>query len=59
MDDVIAVDCPSCGEPSEIEVDFSAGKSQRFTQDCPVCCRPWVVRVTIRRGRAEVQVEAE
>lgn len=42
------IDCPTCGEPSWIAVDPSAGSRQRFTVDCEVCCRPIVVVAAVQ-----------
>ena len=36
--------CPSCGEPIEIQVDSSAG-DQGYIEDCGVWCRPIEIRV--------------
>jgi hypothetical protein len=33
------VQCPYCGEPTEMEVDGSAGE-RAYIEDCSVCCRP-------------------
>jgi hypothetical protein len=33
------IDCPYCGEPFDLLIDFSAG-SQAYVEDCQVCCRP-------------------
>jgi hypothetical protein len=52
--------CPYCGEPNEIEIDPSAGRSQSYVEDCQVCCRPWQVRVRLNRaGDAQVNIYAE
>ena len=54
------VDCPYCGEPNEIEIDPSAGRSQAYTEDCQVCCRPWQVKVRIGSdGEASVSLYSE
>ena len=33
------VQCPYCGEPTDLQLDGSAGQ-QRLIEDCSVCCRP-------------------
>jgi Cysteine-rich CPXCG len=37
-----SVQCPFCGQWSEVVVDTSVPQ-QRFTTDCEVCCRPFEV----------------
>ena len=37
-----AIQCPFCGQSSELVIDTSVA-SQRFTTDCEVCCRPFEV----------------
>lgn len=36
----VEVQCPYCGEMIYVELDGSAGQTQRFISDCDVCCRP-------------------
>jgi len=50
VEDII-VDCPSCGEPSALEVDTTGGVEQSYFEDCPVCCRPMEVFVRCRPGQ--------
>lgn len=59
------IQCPFCGEPTEVEVDLhgdddsgsgAAGNAQTFVQDCDVCCRPISVRA---RLSADGEVEAD
>jgi len=38
------IQCPFCGQNSEVLVDTSMAQ-QRFTTDCEVCCRPMEVVV--------------
>ncbi|PWU12384.1 MAG: CPXCG motif-containing cysteine-rich protein [Verrucomicrobia bacterium] len=45
-----SVQCPYCGQRSEVVVDTSVG-SQQFTTDCEVCCRPFEVFVECEPGR--------
>jgi Cysteine-rich CPXCG len=61
MDDVVTVDCPSCGEPTAVGVSLGeeaerASRRISIEADCDVCCRPLRVLVTIRRGSV-VQAE--
>ena len=52
--------CPSCGEEIVVDVDLSAGASQRYVEDCPVCCRPNIVHVEVDEdGEARVWGEPE
>ncbi len=54
------VDCPYCGEPNEIEIDVSAGKTQSYVEDCQVCCRPWNVKVRVDgRGNGHVSLHSQ
>jgi hypothetical protein len=46
MTEYIAVTCPYCGEPADLDVEESGGTRQTYVQDCPVCCQPWEVDVT-------------
>jgi len=43
------VQCPFCGQSSEISVDTSVPQ-QRFTTDCEVCCRPFEVTAECEPG---------
>ena len=43
------IQCPFCGQPSEVAIDTSV-PSQRFTTDCEVCCRPFEVTVECEPG---------
>ena len=52
------VQCPSCWEEIELDVDASAG-SQTYTEDCSVCCNPMVVRVQVDEDSGEVNVDVE
>jgi hypothetical protein len=36
--DVVAT-CPYCGEPIDLEIDESGGRSQHYIEDCSVCCQ--------------------
>ena len=54
------IDCPWCGEPIELELDVSAGRSQRYVEDCSVCCRPCVISVRFNEGgEARLEVDQE
>jgi transcription elongation factor Elf1 len=44
-----SIQCPFCGQRSEITVDTSVA-SQKFVTDCEVCCRPMEVRVECEPG---------
>jgi Cysteine-rich CPXCG len=43
MDDLFPVECPYCGETSEIYLE--ADVRGTFVQDCEVCCNPWQISV--------------
>jgi transposase-like protein len=46
MTEFVAVSCPYCGAPAELDVDDGGASRQSYVQDCPVCCQPWQVEVT-------------
>lgn len=43
MDDEFEVQCPFCGETSQIGID--ADTQGTLVMDCEVCCNPWQVTV--------------
>jgi transposase-like protein len=45
MTEYVAITCPYCGEPAELDVDEAGASRQSYVQDCPVCCQPWQVEV--------------
>ena len=53
----VTIDCPSCGEPFEVEIDLSAG-SQTLIEDCRVCCAPAELRIEIDADGAIATIEA-
>ena len=44
-----SIQCPFCGQSSELMIDTSVA-SQRFTTDCEVCCRPFEVMAECEPG---------
>ena len=42
----VAIDCPYCGEPLDVDVDCSVA-SQSYVEDCQVCCRPIVMAIDV------------
>ena len=53
------VNCPYCGESTEVALDPGSGSEQEYIEDCQVCCRPILMYVKYARdGRAEVEVYA-
>ena len=56
MEEYVPVQCPYCGQSSDVAVDTSLA-SQRFTTDCEVCCRPFEVRAECEAGEI-VSVDA-
>ncbi|HZL79511.1 MAG TPA: CPXCG motif-containing cysteine-rich protein [Candidatus Limnocylindrales bacterium] len=44
-----SIECPFCGQASEVVIDTSVA-NQRFTTDCEVCCRPIEVHAECKRG---------
>jgi hypothetical protein len=56
MNESVAMICPYCGEPIEVEIDPSGGLHQKFIEDCWVCCQPIEFEVSIGPdGKAEVR----
>lgn len=49
MTEMVAIQCPYCGESYETVVDLSAG-SQRYVEDCAVCCRPIEIALRVSDG---------
>ncbi len=57
--ETISVQCPSCGEAMELQVDCSEG-SQEVTEECPVCDKPVTIAITISdNGVSSVEVLAD
>lgn len=56
----VEVQCPFCGETTELSVDLTVPE-QRYTEDCQVCCHPMSVRVSVAAdaSTADVTVERE
>ncbi len=66
------VQCPSCWETIELDIDLSGGSAE-YTEDCSVCCNPMLVRLSVHEdehdgvnlfgesegGGYSVEVEAE
>ncbi len=44
--ETISVQCPSCGEVMELQVDCEEG-NQEITEECPVCDRPLTILISI------------
>jgi hypothetical protein len=49
MHDTFEVQCPTCFEPTAVQVDVPEGRT-RLALDCDVCCRPLHVDVEVREG---------
>jgi transposase-like protein len=49
MEEFASIQCPFCGQASEVGIDTSVA-SQRFTTDCEVCCRPFQVTAECAPG---------
>lgn len=54
--DVHLIQCPYCGEPIEVLVDWSV-RTQKYVEDCQVCCRPITLSVQIDAER-DVHIDA-
>ena len=57
LDEWVPIECPHCGEATEIHV-IADMDGQSLDQDCTVCCRPYLAHVEIDEGEAHVGVEA-
>ena len=57
LDQWVPIECPHCGEGSELHV-IADMDGQSIDQDCAVCCRPFVAHVEIDEDEAHVGVEA-
>ncbi|HWD18186.1 MAG TPA: CPXCG motif-containing cysteine-rich protein [Verrucomicrobiae bacterium] len=44
-----SIQCPYCGQASEVTIDTSV-PSQTFVTDCEVCCRPMEIRAECEPG---------
>lgn len=51
--------CAHCGQRNEIEVDVSASRHQRYTEDCQVCCQPNLLVIEWEPDGEAVVIEAE
>jgi hypothetical protein len=59
LQDVVATQCPCCGEAIQLLVDCSGG-NQQYIEDCQVCCRPIQVALSVDDdGLPSVTVRAE
>jgi len=57
--ETISVQCPSCGEVMELQVDCEEG-NQEITEECPVCDRPLTIVVTVSdNGVSSVEILAD
>ena len=57
LDQWVTIECPHCGEGSELHV-IADMDGQSIDQDCTVCCRAFVAHIEIDEGEAHVGVEA-
>lgn len=57
LDQWVPIECPHCGESTEIHVTQEED-GQSLDHDCAVCCRAFVAHVEIEDGEAHVNVEA-
>ncbi|MBI3288898.1 MAG: CPXCG motif-containing cysteine-rich protein [Elusimicrobia bacterium] len=57
LDQWVTIECPHCGEATELHV-IADMDGQSIDQDCTVCCRAFVAHIEIDEGEAHVGVEA-
>src|SRR6266849_10635146 len=55
LDQWVAIECPHCGEGTELHV-IADMDGQSIDQDCTVCCRPYVAHVEIDLEQGEAHV---
>ena len=52
------VTCPTCWQPSDLQLDLS-DEAQDYIEDCGVCCRPMRISYALHQGElADLQVES-
>jgi hypothetical protein len=54
MSDLFSVECPYCGETSELYLEPEI--RGELVQDCEVCCNPWLIRVRGEGDEREVSI---
>ena len=57
LDQWVTIECPHCGEGTELHV-IADMDGQSIDQDCTVCCRAFVAHIEIDDGEAHVGIEA-
>lgn len=50
----VEIQCPTCGEIIEIEVE-PMSDPQSYIQDCSVCCRPILLDIAMQDDELDVQ----
>jgi hypothetical protein len=53
------ISCPFCGARSHLDIEVPVTETRSWTHHCPVCKKPWKVKVWVRRGRTELNVEPD
>lgn len=53
------ISCPFCGAHSNLTIEIPVTGTKAWTHYCPVCKKPWKVKVWVRRGRTELNVEPD
>ena len=56
MPEWIEWSCGTCGEPSQVLYDPSAGYRQEFIEDCSVCCRPNVISFDVDPAEGTLRI---
>jgi len=57
--DGVFVQCPWCGERSEVFPDASSGSAE-YIEDCQVCCRPIVFHLEVDDdGASQLRIARE
>ncbi|MFQ5675231.1 MAG: CPXCG motif-containing cysteine-rich protein [bacterium] len=56
MQDTFQINCPYCGQPNEIFIDFSGGPVQNYQEECQVCCQSCEIHVEIVDDQPAVTV---
>jgi hypothetical protein len=58
LTEVERIQCPYCGEQTEIIIDGSI-EQQSYIEDCSVCCRPIELSVTVAGETIAVNARRE
>lgn len=55
QEELYTVQCPFCGESSEVLIDPSVTR-QEYIEDCQICCRPIQFHVLLTEDGGDITV---